>query len=282
MDAENAAEQKAYEERLQRRLKILKQQFEQGKIYIAEGLKVIDSLKAVRELPDGTIDLSTVDGLVRSIALMAEHMHDREELKKANPLADIQRTYFDFLHANFSHFYDIMVERGLTPHEAARAVSSSESSRAELLGPMPEFLATIDEFWDATGDIAHWHVEDLHGALKGVFGGDLFPSHSQNLASKTGIYLDTLVLPDPFLRSRTLFGLWDDERRAYYLVKHALNLLQYRELACAPNPRRLSLWSQILLSYRSPRRSSFCSLASRMRSSMERECSGENSPRLKK
>jgi hypothetical protein len=41
LDAKNALEQKAYE--LQRRLEILKQQFEQGKIYIAEGLKVIDS-----------------------------------------------------------------------------------------------------------------------------------------------------------------------------------------------------------------------------------------------
>jgi hypothetical protein len=234
LGAENDAEKKAYEERVQRRLKILKQQFEQGKIYIAEGLKVIDSLRAVRELPDGTIDLSTVDGLVRSMALMAEHMHDREELKKANPLADIQKAYFDFLHTNFGHFYDIMVERRLTPHQAARGLSSNERSRAELLGPISDFLKTIDEFWDATGEIAHWHVEDLHGALKGVFGGDLFPSHSENLASKTGIYLDTLILPDPFLRSKTLFGRWDDERRAYYLVKHALNLLRYRELACAP------------------------------------------------
>lgn len=118
MDAKKDAEQREYEERLQRRLKILKQQFEQGKIHIAEGLKVTDSLKAVRALPDGTIDLSTVDGLVRSMALMAEHIHDGEELKKANPLAEIQKTYFDFLHTNFGHFYEIMVERGLTPHEA--------------------------------------------------------------------------------------------------------------------------------------------------------------------
>ena len=37
--------------------------------YIKEGLKVADSLKAVRYGPDGEIDLDTVDGLVRSLAL---------------------------------------------------------------------------------------------------------------------------------------------------------------------------------------------------------------------
>ena len=75
-------EKKAYEERLQRRLQILKKQFEAGKIN-TPGLQVIESLKAVRYAPDGTVDLSTVDGLVRSLALVVEHMHDREELKKA-------------------------------------------------------------------------------------------------------------------------------------------------------------------------------------------------------
>lgn len=73
----------------------------------------------------------------------------------------------------------------------------------------------------------------MHGTLKGVFGGDLFPSHSENIASKCGIYTDTLILPDPFLRSKHLFELGSPERQAYYLIKHALNLLQYKELACA-------------------------------------------------
>ena len=46
-------ERQEYEERLQRRLQILKKQFDEGKIKIAEGLQVIDSLKAVRYRPDG-------------------------------------------------------------------------------------------------------------------------------------------------------------------------------------------------------------------------------------
>jgi hypothetical protein len=61
------SDQKGYEERLQRGLQILKKQFEAGKITLAPGLQVIESLKAVRSAPDGTVDLASVDGLVRSL-----------------------------------------------------------------------------------------------------------------------------------------------------------------------------------------------------------------------
>jgi hypothetical protein len=90
MSDDQSDEKQAYEARLQRRVQILKKQFEAGKFHIAEGLQVIDSLKRVRYAPDGTVDLTTVDGLVRPIALAAETMYDREEMKKSASLAEIQ------------------------------------------------------------------------------------------------------------------------------------------------------------------------------------------------
>lgn len=233
MSDQDSDEKAQYEARLQRRLQILKKQFEAGKIKITEGLQVVESLKRVRHAPDGTVDLETVDGLVRSMALAVEAMHDREEIKQAISLAEIQTTYFKFLENNFGHFYEIMLERGLTPHDAGMALSRTQATIEELTKNLKGFLETIDEFWSQTADVAHAHVEDMHGTLKGVFGGDLFPSHSENIASKCGIYTDTLILPDPFLRSKHLFELGSPERQAYYLIKHALNLLQYKELACA-------------------------------------------------
>jgi len=88
-----------YEQRSQRRLQIPKEQFEAGKVKIARGLKVTDSLKAVRYAPDGRVDLNTVDGLVRALALGVEVHHYREELKRTMTLAEIQRAYFAFLEA---------------------------------------------------------------------------------------------------------------------------------------------------------------------------------------
>jgi len=233
MSESDSDQRKEYEARLQRRLQILKKQFDAGKIKLAKGMQVVESLRAVRYAPDGTVDLDSVDGLVRALALGVEAMHDREELKKSISLAEIQNTYFTFIERNFGELYRVMSERRLTPHDAGIGLSRKTSTIEELTKNLPGFLETLQEFWTRAADAAHAHVEDMHDTLKGVFGGDLFPLHSENIASKCGLYTDTLILPDPFLRSKDLFKRWTPDQQAYYLIKHGLNVLQYKELACA-------------------------------------------------
>lgn len=231
-DADNE-EQKAYEGRLRRRLKILQEQFEAGKIRIAEGLDVKKSLMAVRNGSDGEVDLDTVDGVVRSMALAITAMHDREEMKKEASLSEIQNMYFKFIEENFGEFYKIMCKRGMSPYDAGMAAKNSEASIKEITNNLDEFLNVIEKFWDGVGEIAHIHVEDMHGNVKGIFGGDLFPTHDENIASKCGIYTDTIILPDPFLRSKHVFEHYALADKAFYLMKHAMNILQYKDLACA-------------------------------------------------
>jgi hypothetical protein len=230
---EKSKEEIEYEDRLRRRLKILQEQFKAGKIRIAEGLDVEKSLLAVRVGPDGEVDLDTVDGLVRSMALAVTAMHDREELKKEATLSEIQNMYFTFIENNFGHFYEMMKKKGLTPHDAGMALSQNQKTIDEITKNLEEFLGVIDQFWEGVGEIAHIHVEDMHGNIKGIFGGDLFPSHDENIASKCGIYTDMIVLPDPFLRSKHIFAHYPKESQAYYFIKHAMNVLQYKDLACA-------------------------------------------------
>jgi hypothetical protein len=222
-----------YEQRVRRRLEILKKEIEAGKVQINSGLGVVESLKAVRYGPDGAIDLSTVDGLVRSLALAAEYMHDRNEAKEEFPLAEIQSTYFEFIERNFGEFFTEMKRRRLSPHDVGRALSESENSRKELASQILEFLTLIKDFWNVAGAPAHFHLEDMNESLKAVFGGDLFPSHNESIASKCGVYADTIILPDPYIRSEWAFGRQSDERNVYYFLKHAMNLLQYKSLADA-------------------------------------------------
>ncbi|WP_318492184.1 hypothetical protein [Photobacterium leiognathi] len=233
MSEEQIKEDVEYEARLRRRLKILQEQFKEGKVNIAEGLEVEKSLLAVRVGPDGEVDLSTVDGLVRSMALAVTAMHDREELKKEASLSQIQNMYFKFIEDNFGQFYQMMLKQNLTPHDAGRALTQNEKSVEAFTENLDEFLNVIDQFWEGVGEVAHIHVEDMHGNIKGIFGGDLFPSHDENIASKCGIYTDTIVLPDPFLRSKHIFANYPKKDKAYYFIKHAMNILQYKDLACA-------------------------------------------------
>lgn len=233
MSEEKTIEEVEYEARLRRRLKILQEHFKAGKIKIVKGLDVEKSLLAVRRGPDGEVDLSSVDGHVRSMALAITAMHDREELKKEASLSEIQNTYFKFIEDNFGQFYKMMLKQNLTPHDVGRSITQTPKSIDGFTENLDEFLNVIDLFWKDVGEIAHIHVEDMHGNIKGIFGGDLFPSHDENIASKCGIYTDTIVLPDPFLRSKHIFANYPKKNQAYYLIKHAMNILQYKDLACA-------------------------------------------------
>jgi hypothetical protein len=67
---------------LRRRLEVLREQIEAGRIdfapHLLEGTK--KSLMAVRYGADGEIDLETADGRVRSMALAVAAMHDRDRV----------------------------------------------------------------------------------------------------------------------------------------------------------------------------------------------------------
>lgn len=77
--------QEERDEELRWRLELLRTKFDEGKIHVAqefaEGFE--KSLMAVRYSADGKINLGTVDGRVRAMALAVAGMHNREREKDA-------------------------------------------------------------------------------------------------------------------------------------------------------------------------------------------------------
>ncbi len=228
-------EEKEYEERVKRRVLILRDKLKEGKIHIAEHLKdkVEASLQRARFDENGEPDLDTIDGFIRSMALMAEHMDHREKMKSAISLRQIQEKYFNRIEGNFNQFYQIMTEGNATPHQLAQVVAYGKGDIDYLNEPIESLLKDLEEFWELTAESGYIHLEDDNDSIKAVFGGDLFPANNENIASKCGIYTDTIILPCPFIRSRHMFKVWDKNQRVYYLLKHALNILQYKELVLA-------------------------------------------------
>lgn len=223
-----------YEAGLRWRLEVLKAKLEAGEIGIADHLAedFENSLKAVSYQADGRIDLSTVDGRVRSMALGAAVAHNRQAKKDAISLADISKIYFEFIEKTFGTFRYEADRRGLNAHQFATLVSRNGPSVAEISPIIPEFLESLEQFWQDATDTSHYHIQDLTGS-KAVYGGDLFPSYTQNLASTVGLYIETIVLSDPFWNSRHILRSASDEQRTYYIVKHSINALKYKDLATA-------------------------------------------------
>lgn len=187
------------DEELQRRLGILKEYLAEGKIKFAPHLfeEAQKSFLAVRYAPDGSVDISTVDSRVRSMALAVTGMKDREDMKNAIPLREAQDTYFTFLDNNFGHLYREMVENNSDPNKISLAISRNDEAVDELASIIPDFIGTLKEFWEHSAEPVAAHLQDSN-TLKAVFGGDLFPSYAKNIASTCGLYTDTIVLTDPY------------------------------------------------------------------------------------
>jgi|GEM_PF-7109544 len=76
-------EELEYDERVKKRVLILKDLMEQGKITFAESMReeLEKSFSKARFDKNGEPDLATIDGRIRSIALAAEHFDYRKKLK---------------------------------------------------------------------------------------------------------------------------------------------------------------------------------------------------------
>ncbi|MBK6983727.1 MAG: hypothetical protein IPH32_02715 [Bacteroidetes bacterium] len=222
-----------YEERVKKRVLILRELMKEGKISFAESMRagLEESFSKARFDENGQPDLSTIDGRIRSIALSAEHFDHRDKMKSAISLKQTQEGYFNRIYGNFNHFYKIMIEKKVSPHQVANAIAYGKQSIDHLDEAIKPILNDLEEFWNLVAESGYLHLEDDYNSIKAVFGGDLFPSNEENIASKCGIYTDTIILPCPFIRSRHMFDVWNKQQRVYFLLKHALNILQYKELA---------------------------------------------------
>src|SRR5690606_38398217 len=128
----------------------------------------------------GEPDLDTVDGRIRSMALMAEHMDHRQKMKRAISLQQIQEGYFNRMEGNFNHFYKIMIENNVSPHQVANVIAYGKQSIDHLNEVIEPILEDLEKFWVLVAESGYLHLEDDYDSIKAVFGGDLFPSNDEN------------------------------------------------------------------------------------------------------
>lgn len=215
---------------LHRRIELLRERLEAGKIHVASHL--IDgfrhSISKVRYAKDGLVDPDTVDGRISAMCLGIAVQHDRDEWKKAVSLKEIQQAYFARVEHNFGPLYEMMLEADASPYQFARWYSSKKE-HVDKSSP-EEFINELKEFWENISDPTWIHLQDSFN-LKGVFGGEIFPDGVTNVASWAGIYLDTLVLPDPFLKISSIVSFMPPEEKIYQVLRIGLQVLGYKKLA---------------------------------------------------
>lgn len=219
-------------EELHRRVELLRKRLEEGKFKIAPHL-VDDfetSLLKVKIASDGMVDPDTVDGRIRSILNFIAYHADREEWKEVVSLPDIQKAYYQRVEHAFGQPFEMMIEENADPYRFARWFTSDSSKVSDAIKAADDFVPSILEFWENISEPTWIHLEDSTNS-KAVFSGELFPDGNSNIISSTGIYFDTTILPDPFVKISPLLQFMSEEERCYEVLRLGLQVLQYKELA---------------------------------------------------
>ena len=147
-------------------------------------------------------------------------------------IREIQAEYFEIVDLFFGKPFSEMKKNNVSAVAVAEQLAGRDRLVQAFRHEGEKFAESIREFWEEVGSDVDVYVEKL-AALKGFFGGDIAPLHSRNIATSVGLYMDTILLPDPLLKLGDFAGQVDPKELLFLTAKHALNIMGYRELATA-------------------------------------------------
>ena len=217
-------------EELHELILLLKQQIEDGKLKI-NSAETIEELSRVRYAEDGKIDAPSVGSSVRALALAVAAAESHKAMMRISIL-EVNSEYFDILEPLFGKPFTEMKRHGLNPQIVADDMASRDNLVNAFTSDLESLAQGLTEFWDYYGPVVQAHLQELQ-SLKVVFGGDVFPSYTANIACSVGLYADTVILPDPLHKLITFAGIMAPKELFRLTAKHALNALSYKELALA-------------------------------------------------
>src|SRR5208337_1703513 len=130
----------------------------------------------------------------------------------------IQAEYFDIVDLFFGKPFSEMRRNNVSAIAVAQQLVSTERLVEAFRDEGEKFAEGIREFWKDVGPDVDAYVEKLN-ALKGFFGGDVAPLYSKNIATSVGLYLDTVLIPDPLLKLGDFAGQADPKELLFLTAK---------------------------------------------------------------
>jgi hypothetical protein len=148
------------------------------------------------------------------------------------PVREVQADYVALLWEHFGHLYSEMVKNHLRPWDISEDFAS-DSRRAEAYAAViPELVAVFENFWRPRQEIVDKYLRQSE-TMKSYFGGDISPVVDRGELSAVLLYTDTVILQCPILRLGPLLFHLSPTKATGFIIKHALNVMQFSELAQA-------------------------------------------------
>ncbi len=149
-----------------------------------------------------------------------------------NKIIPIIKPYLDWLTDWFGNLADEAQKNNVDAGAIADDFLSAPSRRLRFRDEfMLTFCSQIMKFWQENEVMILEEVRTLPG-LKAHFGGDLGPQFTHHPFERSGLYFDTVLVPDPMLK---IAALPDSatKTKEYYLLKYAILQIQFKPIYLA-------------------------------------------------
>jgi gas vesicle protein len=157
-------------------------------------------------------------------------------------LLDIQKGYFNIVKKYFGHFYDEAKRNNVSAYDIANSVMRNPRLAKITNEYIDEtFGQEINLYWNNNFRDLINEVKKLKG-LRLYFSGDISPADS-SIINRLGLYADTIIIPDPTLRSigSYMTKAAETNYRNFLLIKTAIKILDYEKIVLANTPQPIAL-----------------------------------------
>ena len=129
----------------------------------------------------------------------------------------------------FGRYHDEMRRLKLTPAAFASIIAADAETTDKVLRELDKQLDDIKSFW-STNYVQSVSSLSSSSSLTSVFGGNFFPTEDRSIVRSAGIYVDTIVLPEPLLRVGRNIGSVRRELLSAQVISNGIKALMYRDV----------------------------------------------------
>lgn len=148
-----------------------------------------------------------------------------------NQIVSLISPYFEWLDDLFGHLALEATKNNISAGAIARDYLSSPTRRQHFREELPRLYQTVDEFWKTNSKAVDTEIRKLPG-LKVRFGGDIGPQVSDAVFQRTGLYFESIIIPDPLLR---VMKIPEDitKTKDYYFLKYGISQVILKDVYLA-------------------------------------------------
>jgi hypothetical protein len=144
--------------------------------------------------------------------------------------------YFSWLEDSFGPLASQVRRSHVTSSEFARDYLANPAHRSRIQEDLPSIASRVTEFWDRQAPLLVPQLQALSG-VRALYGGDIGPRAESAIFQRSGLYFDTVVVPDPLHRICSMPSRLRIPE--YYFLKYAVDQLLQKDVYLA------SVWPPI-------------------------------------